>query len=64
MKVDPEEVRKGVDDAFNFWLIEHQVSFPELLERTIGDVFEAWLENHSAQIIAQITKAYADLHPE
>jgi hypothetical protein len=38
-KIDSDLIRKGVDDAFANWLIEHEISFPALLEQTIGEVF-------------------------
>jgi len=50
--LDPETIRKGVDDAFAWWLVDHEVSFPMLLKETIAETFNQWLESHSTELIA------------
>jgi hypothetical protein len=52
MKLD--SVAKGVADSRDFWLQQHEVSFPEPLKRTIADVFSEWLD--STEIIEAIAK--------
>ena len=42
--LDPQSVRKGVDDAFTYWLIDHEISFPTFLQDTIAATFSEWLE--------------------
>lgn len=54
MKLD--SVAKDVADSRDFWLQQHEVSFPELLKRTIADVFSKWLEEHLTEIIESIAK--------
>src|SRR5258708_4429303 len=56
--VDSESVRKGVDNAFTYWLIDHEISFPRLLEDTFAEVLEQWLENHSTELIAAIANQH------
>jgi hypothetical protein len=57
MKLD--SVAKGVADSLDFWLQQHEVSFPELLKRTTADVFNKWLD--STEIIEAIAKNTSDL---
>ena len=57
MKLD--SVAKGVADSRDFWLQQHEVSFPELLKRTIADVFSKWLD--LTEIIEAIAKNTSDL---
>ena len=76
MKINPDLIKQGVDDAFTYWLTEHKISFPELLKETIehvfekevesilSNLFEVWLEEHSTQIIAAIAEQHANLNPE
>jgi hypothetical protein len=54
MKLD--FVAKGVADSRDFWLQQHEVSFPELLKRTIADVFSEWLEEHLTETSKQSPK--------
>jgi hypothetical protein len=64
METDPDLIKQGVEDAFTNWLLNHEISFPALLEETIGNVFASWLEEHSTEIVAAIVKQYAQLHPK
>ena len=57
MKLD--SVAKGVADSRDFWLQQHEVSFPELLKRTTADVFSKWLD--LTEIIEAIAKNTSDL---
>ena len=57
MKLD--SVAKGVDDSRDFWLQQHEVSFPELLKRTTADVFRKRLD--LTEIIEAIAKNTSDL---
>ena len=56
-----DSVAKGVADSRDFWLQQHEVSFPELLKRTIADVFSEWLEEHLTEISEAIAKNTSDL---
>ena len=53
---DNPMIRKGVTDAFDFWLSQHEVSFPNLLEDVIQRVFQQWLNEHEDDILIMITK--------
>ena len=57
MKLD--SVAKGVADSRDFWLQQHEVSFPELLKRTTADVFSKRLD--LTEIIEAIAKNTSDL---
>ena len=57
MKLD--SVAKGVADSRDFWLQQHEVSFPELLKRTKADVFSKRLD--LTEIIEAIAKNTSDL---
>jgi hypothetical protein len=57
MKLD--SVAKGVADSRDFWLQQHEVSFPELLKRTTADVCRKRLD--STEIIESIAKNTLDL---
>jgi hypothetical protein len=57
MKLD--SVAKGVADSRDFWLQQHEVSFPELLKRTTIDVCSKRLD--STEIIEAIAKNTSDL---
>jgi len=57
MKLD--SVAKTVDDSRDFWLQQHEVSFPELLKRTTTDVFRKRLD--LTEIIQAIAKNTSDL---
>ena len=59
MKLD--SVAKGVADSRDFWLQQHEVSFPELLKRTTADVLSKRLEEHSAEFIEAIASKDLDL---
>jgi hypothetical protein len=50
---------KGVADSRDFWLQQHEVSFPELLKRTTADVFSKRLD--LTEIIEAIAKNTSDL---
>lgn len=47
-------VVKGVDDAFWAWMIEHEVSFPELIATAIRQAFTEWLDRNQAVVLAAI----------
>jgi hypothetical protein len=68
MKIASDSIKGGVYEAFADWMLNHEISFPALLEQAVGDAvaaaFEAWLEKHSTQIIAQIAQSHASLSPK
>jgi hypothetical protein len=56
-EIDHDAIRKGVDDAFGNWMLQHEISFPTLLQDAITSAFANWLEDNEDGIknrIAQI----------
>lgn len=47
-------VELGVRDAFDFWLSQHEISFPALCEDAIQNTLSEWLDAHEDEIIAAI----------
>lgn len=45
---------EGVERAWDFWLGQHPVSVPEIIEEAIKKAFAAWLDEHSDEIVAAI----------
>jgi hypothetical protein len=41
--IDNETISKAITDAFNFWLSQHDISFPEMIETAIEKSFSDWL---------------------
>jgi hypothetical protein len=48
---------KGVRDSFDFWLSQHEISFPALLEQAIGKVFREWLDENRNDVLERVAKA-------
>jgi hypothetical protein len=38
-----DATRKGVQDAWDFWLSQHDISTPETIELAVRDAFKQWL---------------------
>jgi hypothetical protein len=43
---------EGVSDAFGFWLSQHPISVPEIIEQAISKTFEKWLDDNGEEIVA------------
>jgi hypothetical protein len=56
MKTRSNSTQEGVYTAFAHWMLNHEVSFPVLLEEAISRRFNDWLEEHSTEIIAALVK--------
>jgi len=41
-----DKVQQGVTESFDFWLSQHDVSFPQLLEDAIERAFQGWLDSN------------------
>jgi hypothetical protein len=41
-----QAVREGVRDAFGFWMSQHNISFPDLIERAIKEAMKEYLNDH------------------
>ena len=47
--IDDKTISKAITDAFDFWLEQHEISFPTILGRAIEDAFRVWLMNNSGE---------------
>ena len=47
--IDDKTISKAITDAFDFWLSQHDISFPEILGRAIEDSFRVWLMNNGGE---------------
>jgi hypothetical protein len=56
--INDETISKAITDAFDFWLSQHPISFPEMIETAIEKSFSDWLMNHDAA--EMIAKAITD----
>jgi hypothetical protein len=41
--INDETISKAITDAFDFWLSQHPISFPEMIETAIEKSFSDWL---------------------
>jgi hypothetical protein len=55
----PDAVSKGVENAFDYWLLEHPVSAANIIEDAIRDAFGNWLDAHSGEIIPALRSSPA-----
>ncbi|RST13466.1 hypothetical protein [Streptomyces sp. WAC05950] len=60
MTISPDAVTKGVTDAFDFWLSQHDISTPEVIQAGVERALDGWLVSHSDDLITAIAKAVAD----
>jgi hypothetical protein len=49
-----EYITKGVANAFEFWLSQHDISTPSAIESAISKSFENWLNQNSDEIIDRV----------
>ena len=47
--IDDKTISKAITDAFDFWLEQHEISFPTILGRAIEDSFRVWLMNNGGE---------------
>ena len=47
--IDDKTISKAITDAFDFWLEQHEISFPTILGRAIEDSFRVWLMNNGGK---------------
>ncbi len=62
MSSEHDAAIKGVSEAWDFWLSQHDVSTPECIVEAVGQAFTGWLNTHSDELIAAIAQAAADRH--
>jgi len=56
--IDDKTISKAITGAFDFWLSQHPISFPEMIETAIRDAASNWLRDHDAA--ETISKAIID----
>jgi hypothetical protein len=49
-------VSKGVSDAWDFWLSQHDISVPEIIELAVNQAVAAWFDDHTDELIEAIAK--------
>lgn len=47
---------EGVQSSWDFWLDQHPVSVPEIIEEAVKKAFTAFLEKHKAEVLEAIAK--------
>lgn len=57
-----DSVTKGVIDAWDFWLSQHDYTVPELIEDAVHGATRAWLNANTPALIAAIAEAVANRH--
>lgn len=48
-----DKVTAGVTEAWDFWLSQHPISVPELIEKAVRDATTAWLDQHGEDILTE-----------
>jgi len=51
------DAKKGVEAAWDFWLSQHDVSVPDIIEMAIKETFGGWLAAHTDDIMARVHAA-------
>lgn len=59
MSPEREATRKGVSDAWDFWLSQHDISTPELIEAAVKEATSAWLTANTDRLITAVAEAIA-----
>jgi hypothetical protein len=49
-----DAISKGVEGSFDFWLSQHDVSTPEIIECAVKSAFTDWLDAHTDALVAAI----------
>lgn len=62
MSKEHEAIVKGVTDAWDFWLSQHDVSTPELIQAGVEEAVADWLRAHldPAEVTTAIARAVAE----
>lgn len=63
MTKECDSIAKGVAEAWDFWLANHDISTPETIERAVSETFERWALEHDDDLIRGISEAIAAKHP-
>lgn len=53
---------KGVADAWDFWLSQHDVTVPDCIIEAVKAAFTAWLDRNRDEVVAAIAGRVASDH--
>ena len=51
-----KQAAEAIENAWVFWLSQHDVSVPETIEAAVQKAFSRWLNENKGEIIAAIAK--------
>ena len=60
MTTEHDAIAKGVTDAWDSWLSQHDISVPDTIEVAVRGAVYVWLDIHTPTLIEAIAKAVAD----
>jgi hypothetical protein len=63
MKKDQATI-KGVSQAWEYYIADHPVIIPDMIEAAITKTFSEWLEGHSEELIQKIADNATAMIPE
>lgn len=50
---------EGVAEAWTYWLNQHPISVPELIERAVEKAVDVWMDANADKLITAIAEAIA-----
>ncbi|MDH6460889.1 restriction endonuclease Mrr [Micromonospora sp. A200] len=59
-----DQTRAGVAEAFDFWLSQHNVTVPQVIEDAAERAITAWLNAHTDELVEAITAKLRPIDPE
>ncbi|MBQ1060047.1 hypothetical protein [Micromonospora sp. C41] len=62
--IRPEQIREGVGEAFGFWLSQHDVTVPTVIEDAAERAITNWLNAHTEELIEAIAAKLRPIDPE
>ena len=54
-----QAIEKGVCEAWDFWLSQHNVTVPDCIENAVQAAWADWLSDHTDALIAAIARQAA-----
>lgn len=59
-----DSIRDGAAEAFAFWLSQHDVTVPQVIEDAAERAITAWLNAHTDELIEAIAAKLRPIDPE
>jgi hypothetical protein len=56
MTTRENNARLGVEDAWGFWLSQHDVTVPDCIVEAITKAFSEWLEENKEAVLAALAR--------